>query len=61
MARHCRLDREGLRLLALAVKKVALSARGYDRVRKLARTIADIENAEQIAADHIAEALQFRS
>jgi magnesium chelatase family protein len=60
MARHCRLDRSGLRLLAVAVQKLALSARAYDRVRKVARTIADLAGADGIEADHIAEALQFR-
>jgi magnesium chelatase family protein len=60
MARHCRLDRDGLRLLALAVQKLSLSARGYERVRKLARTIADLAGADAISAEHVAEALQFR-
>ena len=60
MAVHCRLDRDGLRLLAAAVQKLALSARGYERVRKLARTIADLAGAGAIDASHIAEALQFR-
>ncbi len=60
MARHCGLDRSGLRLLAAAVHRLALSARGYDRVRKVARTIADLAGAEDIGADHIGEALQFR-
>ena len=60
MARHCRLDRDGLRLLSSAVKRLALSARGYERVRKLARTIADLDGSDDVRADHIAEALQFR-
>jgi magnesium chelatase family protein len=60
MARHCRLDRDGLRMLSAAVKHLTLSARGYERVRKLARTIADIEGHDNIQADHVAEALQFR-
>ena len=60
MARYCRLNSPGLRLLANAVKRLGLTARGYDRVRKVARTIADLAGADHIDADHIAEALQFR-
>lgn len=60
MASHCRLDSSGLRILAGAVQRLGLSARGYDRVRKVARTIADLAGAQNIEADHIAEALQFR-
>ena len=60
LARHCRLDRAGLHLLHTAVQKLALSARGYDRVRKVARTIADLAGADDIGAEHVGEALQFR-
>jgi magnesium chelatase family protein len=60
MASHCRLDSGGLRILAGAVLRLGLSARGYDRVRKVARTIADLAGSQNIEADHIAEALQFR-
>jgi magnesium chelatase family protein len=60
LARYCRLNGGGLRLLSAAVRQLSLSARGYDRVRKVARTIADLEGHADIAADHIAEALQFR-
>lgn len=60
MARHCVIDRAGIRLLEAAVRRVMLSGRGYDRVRKVARTIADLTGAESISGDHIAEALQFR-
>ncbi len=60
MARLARPDRGGARLLATAVERMQLSARGYDRVLKVARTIADLSGADAIAADHIAEALQFR-
>jgi len=60
MASHCRTDSSGLRILAGAVQRLGLSARGYDRVRKVARTIADLAGSQNIEADHIAEALQFR-
>jgi len=60
MTRYCRLDQAGVRLLGAAVERLALSGRGYDRVRKVARTIADLDGADEIAADHVAEALQFR-
>ena len=60
VARHCALDRAGLRVLEVAVRRLALSARAYDRERKVARTIADLAAEDGIAADHVAEALQFR-
>jgi magnesium chelatase family protein len=60
MARHAPLDCAGARVLQQAVSRLSLSARAYDRVRKVARTIADLAGADTIAADHVAEALQFR-
>ncbi len=60
MAAHCALDAAGRRVLDTALRRLALSARAYDRVRKVARTIADLAGADMIAADHVAEALQFR-
>jgi magnesium chelatase family protein len=61
LARHCDLDAAGARLLTLAARRLGLSARGYDRARKVARTIADLAGSDRILADHIAEGLQFRS
>ena len=56
MTRDCALDRSGSRLLSAAVTRMGLSARGYDRVRKVARTIGDLAGADQVAAEHVAEA-----
>ncbi len=57
---HCRLDEEGRRLMQSGLRQLGLSARAYHRVLKLARTIADMEGAASIAAEHLAEALQYR-
>jgi magnesium chelatase family protein len=59
--RHARPDAEGRKLLSVAVQRFALSARGYDRVKKVARTIADLAGDESVSADHVGEALQFRT
>ena len=59
-ARYCALDRAGTRLIQASIARLGLSARGYDRVRAVARTIADLDGADDIAAEHLAEALQFR-
>ena len=58
--RYCRPDPAGARLLETALERLRLTARGYDRVLKVARTIADLEGAGQIGATHVGEALQFR-
>jgi magnesium chelatase family protein len=60
MARHCALDYRASTLLEASATRTALSARGYDRVRKVARTVADLASADAISSDHVAEALQFR-
>jgi magnesium chelatase family protein len=59
--KFCPLDEEAGQLLQLAVDKFDLSARGYFKVLKVARTIADLENVEKIASRHVQEALQYRS
>jgi magnesium chelatase family protein len=56
----CRPDSAGRDLLKRAVEKFGLSARGYDRVLKVARTIADLSATEPVGADQVAEALQYR-
>lgn len=60
LSTYCLLGPDAGRLLASAAAKMALSARGYDRVRKVARTIADLAGDDGLRADHVAEALQFR-
>ena len=57
---HVALDRRAAQLLAHAARRMMLSARAFDRVRKVARTIADLAGDERVSADHVAEALQFR-
>ena len=61
LRRHCRPDRGAARLLAAAAGRLTLSARAYDRVLRVARTIADLDAADGIGAPHVAEALQYRS
>jgi len=57
----CKLDDAGERTLEMAVRRMSLSARAHDRILKVARTIADMDRAERVAAKHIAEAVQYRS
>jgi magnesium chelatase family protein len=57
----CRVDMEGRRILQSAFDKLNLSARAYDRILKVARTIADMEESELIDSSHLAEAIQYRA
>ena len=57
----CELDAVSLKLLKNAMERLSLSARAYDRILKVARTIADLEGVDSVHALHIAEAIQYRS
>ncbi|MDO4288872.1 MAG: YifB family Mg chelatase-like AAA ATPase [Eubacterium sp.] len=61
MERHCRLGSSERMLMEKIYKKMNLSARGYHRILKLARTIADLDGAEDISSIHLGEAIQYRS
>lgn len=58
--KYCKIDSESEKMLKFAISKFNLSARAYERILKISRTIADIENSENIGSSHIAKALQFR-
>jgi magnesium chelatase family protein len=59
--KHCVMETEARELLRLAMDELGLSARAYDKVLKVARTIADLAGCENIQAEHISEAVQYRS
>ena len=58
---HCALDEATLELLKFAMTDLNLSARAYDRILKVARTIGDLAGSEKILSDHVSEAIQYRS
>ena len=59
--KHCQLQPSAQQMLERAITKWGLSARAYDRILKVSRTIADLEGVEQIVEKHISEAVQFRT
>ncbi len=58
---HCPIDQASDQLLEMAIDKLGLSARAYNRILKIARTIADLEPASHITATHVSEAIQYRT
>jgi magnesium chelatase family protein len=59
--KHCQLEQEGEELLKSAVLHLGMSGRAYDRVLKVALTIADLDDSPAIKEKHIAEAIQYRN
>ena len=58
---YCKIDGKGEELLKMAITKLGLSARAYDRILKVSRTIADLEEEQEIKPQHVGEAIQYRS
>ncbi len=61
LRQYCPLDDASKQIMALAIDKMGLSARAHDRILKVSRTIADLDGMESLTAEHVAEAIQYRS
>ncbi len=59
--KHCKINDASCDLLESAIDKLGLSARAYNRILKIARTIADLDGESHIQVDHISEAIQYRT
>jgi magnesium chelatase family protein len=57
----CQIDAQGAELLKMAMNQLGLSARAYDRILKVSRTIADLAGGDEIKPEHLGEAIQYRS
>jgi magnesium chelatase family protein len=61
LRRFCKLDSESEKQMEDAITRIGLSARAYDRILRVSRTMADLEGSEKIQAHHVAEAIQYRT
>ncbi|MDH4161840.1 MAG: hypothetical protein OEW15_04015 [Nitrospirota bacterium] len=61
LRKYCKIGEDSQRLMEAAMSKMGLSARAYNRILKVSRTIADLDASESIATHHISEAIQYRS
>jgi len=59
--KYCRLQTEAQDMLKMAITELNFSARAYDRILKVSRTIADLDSSEEIKSDHVSEAIQYRT
>ncbi len=58
---HCKLSDESQELIRIAMTELSLSARAYDRILKVSRTVADLANENDITPEHVSEAIQYRT
>jgi magnesium chelatase family protein len=61
LRRFCKLDSESQKQMENAITRIGLSARAYDRILRVSRTIADLEKNDKIKAHHVSEAIQYRT
>jgi magnesium chelatase family protein len=61
LKRHCKLGQDSQELIRVAMSELNLSARAYDRILKVSRTIADLDGKTDIAPEHVSEAIQYRT
>jgi magnesium chelatase family protein len=61
LKKHCILNSDAQRIIEIAMQKLGLSARAYTRILKVSRTVADLAGSEKINAEHVSEAIQYRT
>jgi magnesium chelatase family protein len=61
LKQHCKLDADSHELIRIAMSELHLSARAYDRILKVSRTIADLGGAPAVSSEHVSEAIQYRT